>query len=758
MQKKLLPVKKFFEHPLVARAKSFVTKKNAILIFILLLGVVTINILINRSVKKPASVVKEKVGQKVATFIAEGKVLDKNQQPIEGAFVSIEGKSAVTNKDGIWKIELSAKPDENILVLANGYEKLSKTYSQNETIAIQESSKTSATISITDNENKPVSGAFVLYLDANSYKPKQVQKTDGNGQVSFSNVSKDKGGFLVIMDNHKPGWVVAGLNDKDKLTIRLEKPDQTAVNIPQASSSSQMQDTEKNINIFYDPSLKDKNKVKYSVVFKMNQDKLYEELKGISSFNNNQSLNNLSIFPSDSRQSLITIGKINTLDKEQLDSQIITFGNSLNDNKIVSSIPLSVVLTKEYLLSIMNKNNIISTILKLYSDEQANRETNVVFKTEDVRTDKNVETPHDASYLSYAVLSAKPGEGDYYRYESSYCLENFDVPLYKPHGRVVLDNRYYGDRNVYCEYNIERDKSEVVGEGKIKVVTNSIIGWYKKAMEANGWIVIPDKDILDLTFFPRSDYIPAEFKKCKYGDADMKDAIDLFVFEGIIPERYDIFKDEIVFKLLMVHKRFTSRNRAALEEYGCPIDTPTPTPTSMPTPTAKPFSVSTNIPKTGCFDTDGGEEAGIQAGVRKGFDNPLVKGRVYVNGKDYAIVDGKKIVNEDRCVGGWVKEYRCSESYSGKLSWASPYTSYCPVPNTSCMDGACVPMPPSPAPKILTTKCSNSYGGMCIDCDEPPPGFTSCRGNSIPSCPKNDTCTYYKYFQFNPNTFEWEFK
>ncbi|MBI3980441.1 hypothetical protein HY345_00390 [Candidatus Microgenomates bacterium] len=758
MQKKILPTEKFFEHPLFIRAKSFATKKNIIFAFILLIGIVTINLFINRSVKKPAFVVEEKVQQKDAAFLAEGKILDKNQQLIEGVFVIIDGKSAVTDKDGIWKISLSAKPVNNILILANGYEKLSKTYTKDEAVTLTEISKTSATVTILGADNKPIPDAFVLYLDSNSYKPTVLQKTDNNGQVKFLDIPKDKGSFLVIMDGYKAGSGIADLKDKDSLTILLEKPDQIPLDTLLATSSAQTQNKERNVDIYYDPS-KDKYKVTYSVVYKINPEKLYEELKALSSFNSDKSLQNVSIFSSDSEQSLISVDKINITDKGQTGSQVVVFGNSANNDNVVSSIPLSVVLTKEYLLSITDKKDVIATILKLYSDESLQKETTIVFKTENPNTVENTILLHDESYLSYAVLSAKPEQkSDYYRYESSYCLENFDIPLYKPHGRVVLDRRYYGDRNTYCEYHIERDASEVVGEGKTKVVTNSIIGWYKNEMESNGWIVTPDIDTLQSIFFPRSEYIPAEFKKCKKRDDKTWEGIDVFVYEGIVPEPYGMFKEQLVFKLLMVQRRLFSPSKSELEYYGCPLEAPTSTQTSTPMPTAKPFSVSGNIPKEGCFDTDGGEEAGINAGVRKGFDNPLVKGRVYINGKDYTIIEGKKTINEDRCVGGWIKEYRCAKNYSGKLTWAVPYTSYCPVSNTSCRDGACVPMPPSPTPKILTTECSNSYGGMCIDCDDPPEGYISCRGNSIPSCPKNDTCTYFKYFQFNPNTFEWEFK
>ena len=693
-------------------------------------------------------------------IIASGKVLDSSKNPIEGAFVSIEGKTAITDKDGVWKAELLSKQIGSILVLANGYEKINKTYSENETITLQESSKTSSTITVLDKENKPVSNAFALYLDSNSYKPKRVQKTNNNGQTSFTNIPKGKGGFLVIMDGYKAGWVVADLKDKDKLTVNLEKQDQISTDIQQASSSAQTQD--KNIEIYFDPSLKDK--VKYSVVFKIKQDKLYEELKGISSFGNNQSLNNLSIFSSDSKQSLISVDKINTADKEQTDSQIVVFGNSLNDDKIVSSIPLSVVLTKEYLLSITDKNNIISTILKLYSNEQASKETHVVFKTENPKTDETVAPLHDESYLSYAVLSAKPEQkSDWYEYQSRDCLEDFDIPLYKPHGRVVLDSRYFSGLYVICEYDIERDKSEVIGEGKTKVVTNSIIGWYKKTMEGNGWTVTPDKDIIQSIMSPRSQYIPAEFKKCEPVDKKTWEVIDLVVYEGIVPERYGIFKEQPVYKLMFGQRKLFSPSGSDLEYYGCSLENPTSTSVSTPMPTTKPFSVPANIPKTGCFDTDGGEEAGIQAGARKGFDNPLVKGRVYVDGKDYTVINGKKVINEDSCVGSWVKEYICSRSYSGKLSWAAPYTSYCPVSNTSCRDGACLQRPSSPAPKMITTGCSNSYGGMCIDCERPPSGFTGCQtsglaGSESHSCPENNTCVFYKDAQFNPNTFEWEFK
>src|SRR3989344_629736 len=743
----------------IEHLKSFSLKKKILVFAVLLVIVLFIFLQVTRS--KPSADQKYQALPKVKisiapqnVIIASGKVLDSNKNPIEGAFISILGKTAVTDKDGIWKAELSSKQIGSILVLANGFEKLSKTYAKNETIALQESSKTSSTITVLDKENKPVSSAFALYLDSNSYKPKRVQKTNNNGQALFTNVPKGKGGFLVIMDGYKASWVVADLKDKDKLTFNLEKPDQASADIPLASSSAQTQD--KNIEIYYDPFLKDK--VKYSVVFKINPNELYKELKNVSSFGANRPLNNLSIFSSDSKQSLISVDKINTADKEQTNSQIVVFGNSLNDKNIVPSIPLSVVLTKEYLLSITDKNNIISTILKLYSNEQASKETHVVFKTENPKTDETVAPLHDESYLSYAVLSAKPEQkSDWYEYQSRDCLEDFDIPLYKPHGRVVLDSRYFSGLYVICEYDIERDKSEVIGEGKTKVVTNSIIGWYKKTMEENGWTVTPDKDIIQSIMSPRSQYIPAEFRKCEPVDKKTWEVIDLVVYEGIVPERYGIFKEQPVYKLMFGQRKLFSPSGSDLEYYGCSLENPTSTSVSTPMPTTKPFSVPANIPKTGCFDTDGGEEAGIQAGARKGFDNPLVKGRVYVDGKDYTVINGKKVINEDSCVGSWVKEYICSRSYSGKLSWAAPYTSACSG-YASCRDGACVKWPPAPLPKIITTGCSNSYGGLCVDCEAPLEGFISCRGNSIPSCPKNDTCVYYKHFQFNPNTFEWEFK
>lgn len=693
-----------------------------------------------------------------ASFMVNGKVLGVNQMPIEGAFVTIEGKSAVTNKDGGWEIQLISKPVSNITILAKGYERLSKAYAEDEALILAEVPKTFVTVNIADRENNPIPNAFVLYIDSNSYKPTMLQKTDSIGKVTFSNLPKDNGSFLVIMDGYKVGWGTVDIKNKDALTIQLEKPDQSPASISSATSSAQVENKEKNVDIYYDPSVKDKNKVSYSVLYKVNPKKLYEELKGIASFDSNKSLTNVSIFSSDNKQSLIFLDNINTLDKDKTGSQIVIFGNSLDNEKVESLIPLSVVLTKEYIVSITNKEDVIATILKLYESEKSSRGTTIVFKTENLKTDESVTSLHDESYLSYAVLSAKPEQkSDYYEYESRYCLENFDVPLYKPHARVVLDNRYYGDRDIYCEFYIERDPSEVIGEGKTKVVTNSIIGWYKNEMAANGWIVTPDKDTLQSIMSPRSEYIPAEFKKCKRRDEKTWLGIDLFVYEGIVPEPYGMFEDQLVFKLLMVERRLFSPSKSELEYYGCQMEVPTSTPT--PIQTAVPFSVSANIPKEGCFDTDGGEAAGIQAGSSKGFDNPLVKGRVYVDGKDYTIIDGKKVINEDQCTGnGWLREYRCSKNYSGKLSWVVPYTSYCRG-NNSCLDGACVQKPPEPTPKIITTGCSNSYGGMCVDCDAPPEGFISCQNSSItPFCPKKTTCTYFKHFEFNPKTFEWEFK
>lgn len=152
----------------------------------------------------------------------QGKVVDQNNQPIDGAVVASPNSIAVSIPDG--KFEIQAKLSDTLTVSAYGYESIHVSASES-SVVLSRLLPGTARLIIVNKDNKEVEDALVYRLDANTFAPVGIVLSDSSGSALFRNIPSGQVAFVVIHPDYGIGWVETKLSSGAYVRpiVRLEE-------------------------------------------------------------------------------------------------------------------------------------------------------------------------------------------------------------------------------------------------------------------------------------------------------------------------------------------------------------------------------------------------------------------------------------------------------------------------------------------------------------------------------------------------------
>ena len=152
----------------------------------------------------------------------QGKVIDQNGKPIDGAVIAAQKNFAVTNPDGTFTIRTDTA--DTLTVSAYGYESTRVSSSQ-PSVTLSSLAPGSVRIAVVGPENQELSHALVYRLNANTLEPVAIALTDQSGEAVFKSIPSRQAAFVVLHPDYGFGWLEISLDPGGAVrpVVRLEE-------------------------------------------------------------------------------------------------------------------------------------------------------------------------------------------------------------------------------------------------------------------------------------------------------------------------------------------------------------------------------------------------------------------------------------------------------------------------------------------------------------------------------------------------------
>lgn len=154
--------------------------------------------------------------------VTTGTVVDEQGVPIDGAAIVGADDAIVTLPDGSFSIQADTR--ETLIVSASGYSSVHVPTDYGFPIQLIKQPNSSVRVAVIGPDNKPLSEALVIRLDANTSAPVGEGITDAGGEVLFEDIPSGRAMFVILYPGFGMGWVATAVAPEEyaRVAVRLE--------------------------------------------------------------------------------------------------------------------------------------------------------------------------------------------------------------------------------------------------------------------------------------------------------------------------------------------------------------------------------------------------------------------------------------------------------------------------------------------------------------------------------------------------------
>ena len=151
----------------------------------------------------------------------QGKVMDQNGKPIDGATIAVQKRIAVAKPDGTFTIQ--ATISDTLTVSAFGYESTHISASE-PSATLSALALGTVRVEVVGPDNTELKDTLVYRLDANTFIPIEMVLADVSGSALFQDIPSGQAAFVVIHPEYGTGWVQTALEPGtyNRSVVRLE--------------------------------------------------------------------------------------------------------------------------------------------------------------------------------------------------------------------------------------------------------------------------------------------------------------------------------------------------------------------------------------------------------------------------------------------------------------------------------------------------------------------------------------------------------
>ncbi|MCR4263148.1 MAG: carboxypeptidase-like regulatory domain-containing protein [Candidatus Roizmanbacteria bacterium] len=139
----------------------------------------------------------------------QGKVMDQNGEPIDGAIITGSDTTAMTFPDGTFTIPSTT--NDTFAVSAFGYETTHVSASE-PSVTLSALAPGTVRLVVIGPENQELRDTLVYRLNANTFVPVSIGLTDQSGEIVFQNIPSGQAAFAVLHPDYGFGWLVTSLD------------------------------------------------------------------------------------------------------------------------------------------------------------------------------------------------------------------------------------------------------------------------------------------------------------------------------------------------------------------------------------------------------------------------------------------------------------------------------------------------------------------------------------------------------------------